>query len=140
MSIKLQILCILVCFFLSFVFCRGFFYGIKRYRLNNSAYKKRKKDEALKEWLLYSRYKEEIPKVLLVLYYIQLLIHPFSLVVCILLYSINLPGDIGTIIVKVVYYFDVTWILTIALLFWSPGREYAYGRWMSQKRKKRKND
>ena len=76
MSLKNQIVVIFLCFLVSFIYIRGFLYGIKRYQLNNSAYKKRKKGETFKEWLFYIRYKEEIPKILRVLYYSVLIIHP----------------------------------------------------------------
>ena len=43
MSFKNQVIVIILCYFLSVFFIRGFLYGIIRYQLNNSAYKKRKK-------------------------------------------------------------------------------------------------
>lgn len=134
MSFHNQIIVILLCFLLSFFDIRGFLYGIKRYQLNNSAYKKRKKGETFKEWLLYSRYKEEIPKALRVLYYSVLIIHPACLIACLLVFIIKIPLNIGAILAIAIAGFDVVWMLVIALLFWSPGRDYAYERWITKKR------
>ena len=134
MSFKYQVIVIILCYFISLIFVRGFLYGIKRYQLNNSAYKKRKKGETFKEWLLYSRYKEEIPKVLRVLYYSVLIIHPACLIFCLVAYIIKLPLIVGGIIAIDIAALDVVWMLVIALLFWSPGRDYAYERWITKKR------
>ena len=135
MSIQIQIIVNVLCFSISFFDIRCFLYGIKRYQLNNSAYKKKKKGETFKEWMLYSRYKAEIPKILLTLYYCILLIHFLCLVACTFCYILNLPLEVGSTLVKIVAGFDATWIIITNLLFWSPRREYAYGRWITKKRK-----
>ena len=98
MSFKNQCVVILLCYFISLLFVRGFLYGIKRYQLNNSAYKKRKKGETFKEWLFYSRYKEEIPKMLRVLYYTVLVIHPVCLIACVVACIITLSLNLRAIL------------------------------------------
>ena len=138
MSFKDQVIVILLCYFISVLFVRGFLYGIKRHQLNNSAYKKRKKGETFKEWLLYSRYKEEIPKTLRVLYYSVLIIHPTCLVACLFTYVIKSPLETGYILTTTLMGFDALWMLVIALLFWSPGSDYAYERWITKKRGQKK--
>lgn len=134
MSFKNQVIVILLCYLISLLFLRGFLYGIKRYQLNNSAYKKRKKGETFKEWLFYSRYKEEIPKILCVLYYTVLIIHPVCLIACVFTHIITLPLNLGEALAFFIAGFDVVWMLVIALLFWSPGPDYAYERWITKKR------
>lgn len=134
MSFKNQVIVILLCFLIAFLDVRGFLYGIKRYQLNNSAYKKRKKGESFKEWLFYSRYKEELPKMLRVLYYTVLIIHPVCLIACVFAYIITLSLNFGGALAIFIAGFDVVWMLVIALLFWSPGRDYAYERWITKKR------
>ncbi|MBP3936391.1 MAG: hypothetical protein IK954_02265 [Clostridia bacterium] len=134
MSFRNQIIVILLCFLLSFLYVRGFFYGIKRYQLNNSSYKKRKNGENFKEWLFYSRYKEEIPKILRVLYYTILIIHPVCLIFCLFAQIITLPLNLAGALAIFIAGFDVIWILVLALLFWSPGPGYAYERWITKKR------
>lgn len=139
MSFKNQVIVILLCYFISLLFARGFLYGIKRYQLNNSAYKKRKRGETFKEWLFYSRYKEEIPKILRVLYYSVLIIHPACLIACLFAYIIALPLNIGRILATAIAGLDAVWMLVIALLFWSPGRDYAYERWITKTRGQKQN-
>lgn len=141
MSFKNQVIVILLCYFISLLFARGFLYGIKRYQLNNSAYKKRKKGETFKEWLFYNRYKEEIPKILRALYYTVLIIHPVCLIACVFAYVITSSLSPGGALAIFIAGFDVVWMLVIALLFWSPGRDYAYERWITRKRgQKRKKE
>ena len=132
MSSKNQIIVILLCFLIAFLDIRGFLYGIKRYQLNNSAYKKRKKGETFKEWLFYSRYKEEIPKMLRVLYYTVLVIHPVCLIACVVACIITLSVNLGEALAIFIAGFDVIWMLVLALLFWSPGPGYAYERWITK--------
>ena len=138
MSLRNQIIVILLCFLISFFELRVFLYGIKRYQLNNSAYRKRKKGENFKEWLFYSRYKEEIPKILRTLYYSVLIIHPTCLIGCLFTSIILFPLNIGEILAISTASFDVLWFLVISLLFWSPGRDYAYERWIAKKRGQKK--
>ena len=134
MSFKNQIVVIILCFCLSFLFLRGFIYGIKRFQLNNSAYKKRKKGESFKEWLFYSRYTEEIPKLLRVLHGLVLIIHLSCFVTCVFLYFTKVSFNIGGILAILIAIFDSAWMLVIAVLFWSPGPGYPYERWISKKR------
>ena len=138
MSFKNQVILILLCYFISLLYVRGFLYGIKRYQLNNSAYKKRKKGETFKEWLFYSRYKEEIPKTLRVLYFSVLIIHPACLIACLFAYIITSPLDIGRILATAMAGFDVVWMLVVSLLFWSPGPDFAYQRWITKNRGQQK--
>lgn len=138
MSIKGQVIVILLCFAISFLYIRGFLYGAIRHQINNSAYKKRKKGQTFKEWLLFSRCKEEIPKILLILYYLVLLMHFTCVIICVFLHIVKLSNNVGEILVKGVACFDAAWIVIIALLFWSPGRDYAYERWITKKRGQQK--
>lgn len=134
-----QIIVILISYFISFMYIRGFLYGIKRFMINNSAYKKRKKRENIKEWLFYSRYKKEIPKILYILYYSVLVIHPAFLIACLSVHFINIgiSLNIGGILAIIITGADVVWMSMIALFFWKPGPGYAYERWFTKKRKKK---
>ena len=135
MSFQGIFISILIMFVMFFTFLRLFLGGIKLYQLNNSAYKKRKKGETFKEWLLYSRYKEEIPTVLRAFYFLVLLIHTAALIsCCIFAYIINVPIEIGRMILGGIIAFDFIWLLVIALLFWSPRPGFAYERWITKKR------
>ena len=146
MSIALQISIIFLMLVFIFGYLRSFLFGIKRYQLNNSAYKKRKKGETFVEWLLYRRWKEEIPKGFILLYYSTLLIHLASILACLLFHISNLRisvggSYIGEVIVKCITVGDALVWLIIQLLFWSRGRTTPYERWITknrgQKKKKR---
>lgn len=137
MRLSDQVIVVLGLYFLSLLYIRGFLYGVKRYQLNNSAYKKRKKGETFIEWLLYSRYKEEIPMILRVLYYSVLIIHPFSLIACWLVHIIKLPLYIGRMIAISIVIIDTVWMLVIGLLFWGL-HDFSYERWITKKRGQKK--
>ena len=62
MDLERQILLVVIGYLLSFIYIRGFISGEKDYQLNTSAIKKRNKGQTFKEWFLYSRFREEIPK------------------------------------------------------------------------------
>lgn len=143
MSIERQILVISLMLIVMFLFFRSFYAGIKTYQLNNSAYKKRKKGETFREWLLYSRWKKEIPKGLILLYYSVLLIHLVGIIICLLIHFANLPiivdsMYIGEVIVRSVFVGDAILWLTIKLLFWSHGRTTPYERWIAKRRGQKK--
>lgn len=129
MSLKDQVFVILGSFFLSMLYLRSLLSGIIRYQLNLSAYKKRKKRQTFREWLFYSRYKQEIPRILRVLYFTILIIHPACLIAG-LFVSLNTGGTIA----KAIWILDGVWMMVIALLFWSPGPGFAYERWIIRKR------
>ena len=130
-----MIISVLILFSISFFYIRSFLSGIKTYQLNNSAYKKRKNGETFKEWFFYTRWKKEIPKILLVLYYVVILIHFMYLITAILfVYIIKLSFDIKRIVIDFLWWFDVLWILLLALLFWSPKTVYPYKRWIVKRR------
>lgn len=134
MEIKAELLVIFLCFLVAFFYLRGFLWGIKLYQLNKSAYKKRKQSENFKDWLLYCKYKEELPKILRVLYYFVLLIHPLCAAICLLLHWIQHFAMAGQLLAKGIIAFDCVWMLTLALLFWKPTSGYDYERWITKKR------
>lgn len=143
MSLRNQAIVIILMFFPTFVHIRMFLYSVKRYQLNNSAYRKRKKGETFKERFFYSRFKEEIPKVWRVVYYIILMIHPICIIACVLLYFIPLSLNIGEIIAKFIVVFDCLYLFIMAVLFWSPTQQdIAFERWIpkirGQNRKRKK--
>lgn len=141
MIVEDQIIVIFFIFCIAFICIRGFLTGVKSYQLNKSALKKRRKSESFKERMLYSKFKEEIPKALLLLYFSILIVHPVAIVVCILLRFIDtdISFNIGGIIAKTIFYFDIAWMLIIMLLFWTPGTGFAYERWITRNRGQKKS-
>lgn len=131
-----QILVISLMSLLSFFYIRGFIYGIKLYQLNNSAYKKRKKGETIKEWFLYTRYKDVIPKGWRIFYFFLLVLHAVFFIICIVgcIVGNSISQTIGDFIAKFAFYFDGVWVFIFHLLFWSKKPGYAYERWIQKKK------
>ena len=86
----------------------------------------------------YSRFRGEIPKILRVLYYSVLIIHPAGAIACLLVHITMGSLNIGRIIVIGIAAFDSIWKLAIDLLFWQNSPGWAYERWITKKRGQRK--
>lgn len=138
MNIYYQIFVVVVCYLLAFLFIRWFLWGVKEYPLNTSARKKRKRGQTFKEWFLYSRYREEIPKILIILYFSIVLIHPLILLCCIVFLFIKSLAIVGPLIATGIALFDGLWLLILLILFWSPGKDIPYERWIKRKRRNEK--
>lgn len=138
MSLGGQIFVVIICYLLSFLYIRGFLEGIKYYQLNTSARKKRKKGQTFKEWLLYSRYREEIPKILLIGYFLIVAIHLLALISCIIFNLIKPLDGFGHILAKGILMFDGLWMIIIQLLFWQAKPGFKYERWIKKKRGNKK--
>lgn len=129
----LSVFGLICCFGFVFFNLRGHMSGMIYYQLNNNAYKKRKKGQTFKEWLFNSRFKEEIPKVFLLLYYFELIINPFYIIVYLLLIIINSPYDVLRMFFLIACCSDFAMILLLELLFRGHGDE-PYARWIKRKR------
>lgn len=138
MSLQNQVIVIVLYFLLSFFFIRMFFTGMKCYQLNKNALKKRKKTENFIQWLLYTKFKEEIPFGWRIFYFIFCLIHLGSLISCLLIaaFDTNASFCVGRIIAISIYLYDTIWILIVFLLFKprSPYQSLNYERWIKKKR------
>ncbi len=135
MNIQRQTALILICWVWSFWAVRWEFSNIVDYQLNKNAGKKRKKGMTLKEWFLYTRYREEIPKLLLFLYFVIVIGHPLVLAICFLLFLLGPYPEIGGNVAKGVMVFDIGWELLYAIVFWDwPNRFPKYSRWIKKKR------
>ena len=133
-----EIFVIVASYLLSFFSIRVFLWGVKEYPLNNSARKKRKKGETFKEWFLYSRYRKEIPKILLILYFVIVIIHPLILILCIIFNYIDPSNKIGPELARGIFLFDGLWVVAIQLLFWQAKPGLKYERWLTKKGGNRK--
>lgn len=138
MDLEGEIFVIVASYLLSFYFIRGFFGGVKIYLLNNNARKKRNKGQTFKEWFLYSRYRKEIPKILLILYFVIVIIHPLILILCIIFNYIDPSNEIGPELARGIFLFDGLWIVAIKLLFWQVKPGLKYERWLTKKGGNRK--
>ena len=134
MSIREQLFVISGMFFIGVFYIRGFIGGLLDYQLNRKAYNKRKEGQSLKEAILYSRFRNEIPNILLILYYLVLIIHAIAVIVCFSFNITNLNSNIGDFITRVIFYFDGFWMIILQLMFWRSKPGFAYERWISKKR------
>lgn len=113
---------------------RSFLDGLIIYILNKSAVKKRKKGQTLKEYLLYTRFRTEIPKSFLIFYYFIILSHLLVGVVLVIMALIECSEDLTLKILEILFYFNCGWTAVIGILFWSPGKSFNYGRWIKKDR------
>lgn len=129
-----QLVGILLCWLLSFWIIRWYLRGIKIYPLNPSARKKRKKGETIREWFFYTRYRQEIPKFFLGLYFVVLIVNMAALLVWIVQHFMGPYPDVGYLIFLCLAAFDGAWMLLLRLMFWSRDGSMPYERWAPKKR------
>lgn len=129
-----QLIGILLCWLLSFWIIRWYLRGIKIYPLNPSARKKRKKGETIREWFFYTRYRQEIPKFFLGLYFVVLIVNMAALLVWIVQHFMGPYPDVGYLIFLCLAAFDGAWMLLLRLMFWSRNGSMPYERWAPKKR------
>lgn len=84
------ILLILALFLLTFCYLRSLYSCIIDYQVNNSARRKRRKGQTLIEWILYRRYRKEIPRILLITYFGCFIFHLIALALAILFWANHL--------------------------------------------------
>lgn len=131
-----------ICFLftLSLWYMRSFLYGLKRYRLNLNACKKRHKSETFWERLTYKKFRDVIPVPFLVWYWAIWIVH---LTCMVLIFVIWARGKaevyVRNILKAMLYYFDPCWIAIMQILFWSPKNPgWNYQNWLSPKVNKKK--
>lgn len=129
-----QLIGILLCGLLSFWIIRWYLWGIKIYPLNPSARKKRKKGETIREWFFYTRYRQEIPKFFLGLYFVVLIVNVAAILAWIVQHFMGPYPDVGYLIFLCLAAFDGAWMLLLRLMFWSRDGDMPYERWVPKKR------
>lgn len=129
-----QLIGILLCGLLSFWIIRWYLWGIKIYPLNPSARKKRKKGETIREWFFYTRYRQEIPKFFLGLYFVVVILNAAAILVWIVQHFMGPYPDVGYLIFLCLAAFDGAWMLLLRLMFWSRDGSMPYERWAPKKR------
>lgn len=129
-----QLIGILLCGLLSFWIIRWYLWGIKIYPLNPSARKKRKKGETIQEWFFYTRYRQEIPKFFLGLYFVVLIVNVAAILVWIVQHFMGPYPDLGHKILVCLGVFDGIWMFLLRLMFWSRDGSMPYERWAPKKR------
>ena len=143
MSTDKQLFVVLIMFILSFILIRGLLSCVKNLYLSKSQRKKKIK-QSFKEWILYSRYKKEIPIWLYILYYFIISVHLLSLLFIIVTYIFEDIIFITQILTISIYIFDICWCFVIYFLSWQPGGSSLHfdqlvGQPLRRKRNKNKN-
>lgn len=67
---------ILIVWGISFLYIRSVLSSVKELYLKRRECENRKRNQTFKDWFLYTRYRDTIPKILLRLYFIIIVIHP----------------------------------------------------------------
>ncbi len=134
MNIYEQLLVLTILFILSFLQFRGFLYGIIHYQMNKSAYKKRKKHKSFKDWLFFTKFRDVIPKGCIRFYIFLIFLHIGAAAICIFCSLLKCSQSLGPMLAKYIMYFDYSWIIILALLFWTRGQKTPYDRWITKKR------
>ena len=129
-----QIFVIIGLFLLSFWMIRWYLWGIKTYPLNTSARKKRKKGETIRERFLYTRYREEIPKFFLGLYFVIVFLHAAVLIVWVIQHFVVPYPLFGHCMTVTLIVFDAVWMLLLRLMFWSRDGDMPNERRVPKKR------
>ena len=129
-----QIIAIILCALLAFLTIRWYLWGIKTYPLNTSARKKRKKGETIREWFFYTRYRQEIPKFFLGLYFVVVILNAAAILAWIVQHFMGPYPDVGYLIFLCLAAFDGAWMLLLRLMFWSRDGSMPYERWVPKKR------
>lgn len=129
---------VFTCYIISLWYIRGFLWGEIDYQLNKSAVNKRAKGQTFKEWLMFSRYRDAIPKILLSVYFLILGMHPLAFIFCVISHFIKPLDGFGPIIAKGIFWFDGVLLLIIQLLFWQAKPGFKYERWIKKKKGNKK--
>lgn len=128
-------------FLMSFIEIRWFLWNVIDYQLNKSARKKRSKDLSFKEWLLYLRFRREIPTILLILYFAIIVLHLAAYLILFLSLFIPPLVRISGLYITILYLFNLVWLFSIFILFGGAGPGPNIGRWIKKRggnQKKRK--
>ena len=112
MTTKQFILCIGILYSFILLYSRGFIGALLVDLLNNSAYRKRSKGQTFCQWFLYTRFRDVLPKWVLVSYYVILAFYPSVALVGTALFLI-FPNLISfaAYIVKILFVFTFAAIL-----------------------------
>ena len=112
---------------------RYFLDSVIQYQLSESAERKRREGQSKKEWFLYSRFRDVLPRLAVIWYFILVVIHPLILAVSIILTLAGVPIEVEKEIAKMTFIFDAVWMAVLRLLFWSSKKTFKVDRWIKKK-------
>lgn len=125
--------------FMFFMF-RWFFWNVTDFMLNKKERKRRKNGQGFKEWLMYSRYRDAIPKLWLFLYFIFMIVHLINLVIALVSGAFHIPSKHTVeLCTKIIAWSDVAIFAIFEILFRGSKNKITYvnvGRWIKKGKKK----
>lgn len=139
MEIDRQLILGVLTMIIFYFIIRSTIYGVKEVHLRRNERRRRSKGQTFKEWFLYSRYRDQIPKFMIWLYYTVLIIHPVLLVFIFFAYNFVSMQYFTGIMTKSVLGFDLVWTSIISILSWKPGSPWShYEQWVPKPPKRKK--
>ena len=72
-------------------------------------------------------------KDVLVFTFFLIFLHIGADAICIFCSLLKCSQSLGTVLAKYILYFDCSWLIILAQLFWTPGRETSYDLWITKK-------
>ena len=110
---------------------------VKTIYLTKHQKKLRKQGQTFKEWLLFTRYKKELPKWLLVLYYCIVILNLSVMIYFCFAWYIKPIQLVAKLIVNSVCIIDGILIGIFWILSWRPGDPYSHHeQWVPRPKKK----
>lgn len=130
---------ILIVWGISFFYIRSVLSSVKELYLKRRECENRKRNQTFKDWFLYTRYRDTIPKILLRLYFVIIVIHPLIFLLAMLCLLIKDLYIYIWNISKGVFIFDAIYFWIITLLSFNPKSPWAdYKRWIKWRNPKKK--
>lgn len=102
---------------------------------NRSAQKKINKNSNLTEKLLYSKYKEKIPKIFYIYYYVISVINPITVILFIVFHQVSALNHFATPTHIALDTFNILCVLIPSILFWQKdvwAKGFKYDRWLKK--------
>ena len=126
----------LILFFygLGVFYMRLFMSCVIHYQISDSAAEKRMKGQSKKEWFLYSRFRDVLPRLAVIWYFVVVAIHPRILAAYIILTLAGVPQAIWKWVFLSPFLFDLAWIIVIYVMFWQSKPGFKIDRWIKKKR------
>ena len=130
-----------LCFLMQYIALRACIDSIISYRLNASARKKRRKNQSFKEWFLYTRYRDVVPKFFLIWYFVRIGVYIAANLMIVIFWITGIEK--GYIHKMYVVFVNVYGAEAIAMLpFFGfrrfQNRDKVISRWLDRKKRNRK--
>lgn len=124
-----------------YLLVRSYINGAISYCLNRNAEKKRRKGQSIKEWFLFSRFRDVIPRIMLVWYFADIIIFLGSIIAVIIMDIMDFGYDKAGAFCLIVF---IVWVIPIMVAYFmlrdrNYGTGFNYSRWIVRKNAIRNN-